>query len=79
MKVTVKGQITIPLAIREHYGFYPGAEVKIVTRNGQAVIEKCDYNDQSDQINAWLDRFAGSATNKSMTTDEIMAMTRGED
>ncbi len=28
MKVTTKGQVTIPLAVREQLGIYPGTEVE---------------------------------------------------
>ncbi len=30
MKVTIKGQITIPVALRERYGLLPGAEVEFL-------------------------------------------------
>ena len=32
MKVTVKGQITIPLALRERFGLHPGKEVEFFAR-----------------------------------------------
>lgn len=38
MRVTNKGQITIPKPIREKLGLSPGAEVRVVERLGEIVV-----------------------------------------
>jgi AbrB family looped-hinge helix DNA binding protein len=78
MKVTVKGQITIPLALRERYGLRPGTEVEFVA--GEALQVKArkasKKTDRASEL--WLTKAAGSAKT-GMSTDQIMALTRGED
>jgi AbrB family looped-hinge helix DNA binding protein len=78
MKVTVKGQITIPLALRERYGLRPGTEVEFVA--GEALQVKArkasKKTDRASEL--WLTKAAGSAKT-GMSTDQLMALTRGED
>ena len=38
MRVTTKGQVTIPLAIREKLGIVPSAEVDFVEENGPGLL-----------------------------------------
>lgn len=74
MRVTSKGQVTIPQRIRDELGIQPGAEVDFEI-DGQSVrITKVSESDRGRRI---VDRLRGTATS-SMTTDEIMALTRGE-
>jgi len=40
MRITEKGQVTIPKDIRDSFGFFPGQEVRFVKKDGWAVIEK---------------------------------------
>ncbi len=42
MKVTEKGQVTIPKVIRDRYGFRPGCEVRFVERDHRVVLEKTE-------------------------------------
>ncbi|PJA53592.1 MAG: AbrB family transcriptional regulator [Candidatus Marinimicrobia bacterium CG_4_9_14_3_um_filter_48_9] len=74
MRVTIKGQVTIPLHIREKLGITPATEVEFVEENGQVVLLKIK------QVKAATRKFSkllGVATVK-MNTDEIMALTRSE-
>jgi antitoxin PrlF len=72
--VTAKGQITIPKAVRDALGVQPGSKVDFHMRpDGAIEIVKEGPRPQSR-----FARFRGHAPTK-MTTDEIMAMTRGED
>ena len=74
MRVTIKGQVTIPLHIREKLGITPATEVEFVEENGQVVLLKIK------QVKAATRNFSkllGVATVK-MNTDEIMALTRSE-
>jgi AbrB family looped-hinge helix DNA binding protein len=73
-KVTSKGQVTIPKAVRDHLGIAPGSEVTFRRApDGSIVIEKADGTRQPSRF-AKLVGIAGPGP----STDEIMAMTRGE-
>jgi AbrB family looped-hinge helix DNA binding protein len=77
MPVTVKGQVTIPKPIRDRLGLTPGSRVEFeVDANGDVILRRAELG-----TDALRDRFAdllGCAT-AGLTTDEIMALTRGED
>jgi antitoxin PrlF len=81
MRITEKGQVTIPGAIRRKDGLLPGTEVEIVSdKHGVHILPKVDGRGRTrrqEEVAAALDRLRGSATIK-MTTEEIMALTRGE-
>jgi AbrB family looped-hinge helix DNA binding protein len=76
MRITSKGQVTIPQDIRERYGLLPHTEVEFVVE-GETVF-LCKANGENHRMRAWLDQARGSADIK-MTTAQIMALTRGED
>lgn len=79
MKVTVKGQITIPIALRERFGLSPGTEVEFVaTEAGLQMKPRKQKRKATSAFDHWLAKAAGSVK-PGMTTDEIMAITRGED
>jgi len=74
MRVTIKGQVTIPQHIREKLGITPSTEVDFVEKNEQVyLIKKTGNNAVTDRFR----RFRGIATVK-MSTDEIMSLTRGD-
>lgn len=82
MRLTSKGQLTIPQHIREQLGLHPGTEVEFDVVDDTVRIRKAATQDQRrQQVRAWLERVRGSArhTKVQLTTDEIMALTRGED
>lgn len=71
--VTVKGQVTIPKSVREHLGIVPGSRVDFRrTADGQVVIETADAKPTSR-----FSQLKGHA-GPGMATEEIMALTRGE-
>ena len=76
MRITSKGQVTIPQDIRERYGLLPHTEVEFVVTGESVVLRKADG--ENHRMRAWLDQARGSADIK-MSTDQIMALTRGED
>jgi len=79
MTVTVKGQITIPQALRERFGLQPGTEVEFVAgADALQVKPRKRSRRAATAFDAWLTKAVGSATTK-LTTDQIMATTRGED
>ena len=74
MRITSKGQVTIPQSIRERYGLLPDTEVDFLEADGQVtLVPRSSANDRGDRAIA---RLRGSAT-AGMTTDEILALTRG--
>ena len=76
MRITSKGQVTIPRDIRDRYGLLPHTEVEFVAEGDTVFLRKSDG--ENHRLRAWLDQARGSADIK-MTTDEIMSLTRGED
>lgn len=76
MKLTRKGQVTIPQALREKFGLLPATEVAFEEAEGGVLIKPAATS-RRRQVERWLRRARGSATVK-LTTDEIMALTRGE-
>ena len=71
MRVTVKGQVTIPRNVRESLGIKPETEIDFIEDNGKFYIIKTDET----AITGELKRFRGIATAR-MSTDEIMRLTR---
>ncbi|MBI5441079.1 MAG: AbrB/MazE/SpoVT family DNA-binding domain-containing protein [Deltaproteobacteria bacterium] len=75
MKITSKGQVTIPQEIRERFGFLPGTEVTFVPEgNTLRVVKEERRQRRGKRLVAGL---KGKAT-VSLTTDEILALTRGD-
>jgi AbrB family looped-hinge helix DNA binding protein len=75
MRVTQKGQVTIPQEIREKAGIFPETEVDFVLDGERVYLEKREGT--SGRGGTLLQRIRGKAT-VSMSTDEIMELTRGE-
>lgn len=72
MRITTKGQVTIPQIIRERFGFYPHTEVDFVEKNGTVAIRKIASRKRGKDI---IERMRGKGTVK-MSTEEIMSLTR---
>src|SRR5579883_3357569 len=73
MRITSKGQVTIPLAVREALGFLPHTEVKFRVDGDAAVLEKiAGRPGRGEEV---VRRMRGAATLR-LTTDEILALTR---
>ena len=72
MRVTTKGQVTIPQHIREKLGITPATEVDFIEEKGRVFLVKQKRGKATTRKFAKL---RGVATVK-MTTDEIMALTR---
>jgi AbrB family looped-hinge helix DNA binding protein len=75
MKITSKGQVTIPQEIRERCGFLPGTEVSFVQDGNTLRVVK--EEGPQERGRTLVARLRGRAT-VSMTTDEILALTRGD-
>ncbi|WP_257296483.1 AbrB/MazE/SpoVT family DNA-binding domain-containing protein [Endozoicomonas sp. YOMI1] len=73
MRVTTKGQVTIPKEVREALGIVPESEIDFIEENGRFYLAKRDQPKTKRKFS----RFRGIATAQ-MSTDEIMGLTRGE-
>jgi len=76
MRITSKGQVTIPIEIRERLGLLPHTEVRFeVDDNGVRILrEKSSPGGRGQKL---LEKMRGRATS-GMSTEEIMALTRAE-
>lgn len=76
MRITAKGQVTIPQEIRESAGLLPDTEVEFrLDENGVYIVKVRDplRPSRGQKAVAALRRGAGRVT---MSTDDIMALTR---
>jgi AbrB family looped-hinge helix DNA binding protein len=78
MKITSKGQITIPQRIREEYGFLPETQVAFEVRDGGEIVLVKEKREKS-RVRRGIERTKGLLAHLGMTTDELMELTRGED
>lgn len=78
MRITSKGQVTIPQAIREETGLLPQTEVEFVVEPAGVRIVKSHQPRRPTRGAAVVNRLRRKAGRVTMSTDEIMALTRGE-
>lgn len=79
MLLNGKGQVTIPAHLRDKYGLRPGDEIEVVDVDGTLRIIRAPRTETQGQRLAR--RLRGTATGQDvagMSTDEIMALLRGE-
>ncbi|SET36108.1 AbrB/MazE/SpoVT family DNA-binding domain-containing protein [Paracoccus homiensis] len=78
MRITTKGQVTIPQSVRDLAGFQPGTEVEFVIGD-DGIVRVLAAGQGDDQkarrMDAAIARLRGSA-DTGLSTDEIMALTR---
>ncbi|NJM96638.1 MAG: AbrB/MazE/SpoVT family DNA-binding domain-containing protein [Phormidesmis sp. RL_2_1] len=72
MRVTTKGQVTIPRKVREILGITAETEVEFVEENGKFYLVKASEPKPASKFGG----LRGIATTQ-MSTDEIMSLTRG--
>jgi len=78
MRITSKGQVTIPQAVRESAGLLPNTEVDIVVEDGTVTIRKARATHPTSRGSRAVRVLRGRTGRVGMTTDEIMSLTRGE-
>ena len=79
MRVTTKGQVTIPQSVREQAGLMPGTDVDFVVDAGTVKLVKAQPRPgRRTRGQIAVERFAGSATTK-MSHAELMALLRPDD
>lgn len=74
MRITSKGQVTIPVEVREKIGLLPNTEVEFTVQGDVVVLRKAAKTSRRGR--PLIARMRGKGT-KRMTTDEIMALIRG--
>ncbi len=76
MRITSKGQVTIPIEIRERAGLLPNTEVRFEVEGDTVKILRQDksFGGRGQKL---VDRMKGRAT-AGMSTEEILALTREE-
>ena len=78
MRITSKGQVTIPQAIREKCGLLPNTEVEFEIKDKKVVMFPASRKMGLTRGQLNVKRMAGRGNaNLDLSTDEILAMTRG--
>jgi AbrB family looped-hinge helix DNA binding protein len=73
MRITSKGQVTIPVAIRRKAGLRTNTEVRFEINRGVVTLKKVEAGRMRGR--RLVEAMQGRAT-AALTTDQIMALTR---
>ena len=77
MRMTSKGQVTIPQAIRERLGLLPYSEVEFdVVGDSVRIRKKRGSKSRGQKL---LELMRRAKPKPGLTTDQLMALTRGDD
>lgn len=79
MRITTKGQVTIPQRIREEAGFLPHTEVDFEYDGAGVRIVKAGRTKKMTRGQLAVDLLRRARHQNQLTTDEIMALTRGDE
>lgn len=75
MRMTTKGQVTIPVELREQFGLGPGQEVEVVAGADGAVVRALTGRPRGAEVVARLrDRADGG-----LDADAVLRLTRGDE
>jgi AbrB family looped-hinge helix DNA binding protein len=75
MRVTSKGQVTIPLAIREKLGLLPNTEVEFILEKEGVRLTKAKRPGPRSRARQYIGQMRGTLKT-GMTTDELMKLLR---
>ena len=75
MRITSKGQVTIPQDIRVRFGLLPETEVDFVVKGNAVQLVKSKPGKRVSRGESIVRRLKGTATVR-LSTDEIMSLTR---
>jgi AbrB family looped-hinge helix DNA binding protein len=76
MRITSKGQVTIPVEIREQLGLLPDSEVEFTVEGNAVRISRARGRRKRGRGRSIVERLRGKSTCR-MSTEQIMALTRG--
>jgi len=79
MRITTKGQVTIPQEIREELGLLPNTEVAFDIVDGEARLRKARRSNRKlSRGDSVIQHLRSVRPSNKLTTDEIMALMRGK-
>ncbi len=79
MRITTKGQVTIPQGIREELGLLPNTEVTFRVVDGEARLRKAGRGSgKLSRGDGVIQRLRSVRPSNKLSTDEIMALMRGK-
>ena len=84
MRVTSKGQVTIPKHIRDKLGVGPGSEVEFVDLGDDEGIQivkskgRDERTEARERFRRWLERLEGTG-DSGLSADDVMNATRDRD
>lgn len=79
-KVTIKGQVTLPKAVREASGIRPGDRVVVRARpEGGVLVERAENAPEQAAFRRALQAIARRKPFRGLSTDEAMKLTRGDE
>lgn len=76
MRITSKGQVTIPQDIRERAGLLPHTEVEFVYDGKVVKIVRAERGKKPSRGAQLVEHMRGRLSKRGLTTDQLMAMTR---
>jgi AbrB family looped-hinge helix DNA binding protein len=78
MRITTKGQVTIPQEIRDELGLLPNTEVTFDIVDGEARLRKARSRGRLSRGDGVVGHLRNVRPSNKLTTDEIMALMRGK-
>jgi antitoxin PrlF len=78
MRITTKGQVTIPQEIREALGLLPNTEFTFDIVDGEARLRKTRRGGELSRGDGIIGRLRSVRPSNKLTADEIMALMRGK-
>lgn len=79
MRITSKGQVTIPQAIREKLGLLPHSEVEFEIVGDSVRMRKARKPKGMDRGEMIVAHLRGTGSKRYRSTDELMKLLRGDD
>ena len=79
MRITSKGQVTIPQAIREKLGLLPHSEVEFDIVGDSVRIRRAEKGKRMTRGEMIVAHLRGRGSKRFRSTDELMQLLRGED
>jgi antitoxin PrlF len=79
-KVTAKGQVTLPKAVRDAAGIRPGDQVNVRVRaEGGVIIEAVAALRSEQAYNGRLEEMSRRRPIRGVSAEDVIRVTRGED
>lgn len=76
MRVTSKGQVTIPAEMRKLAGLQPNSDVEFAFRDGELILRRAGGKTRGQAL---VERLRGAFETDGRSADDILRETRGDD